>query len=450
MAESNQATNAQPNWRGLHAVLLFLVAILCGGLIYQQHRFQERLDALDSIQNDREGRLIAELHQLSAAVAAVTTASSQQNALLHRSLGKALPLALPAETTRVFDEIERQLAAPESWPADAAAVEARMSELHAVLEASPPWVQEALVPRFVPAYWSLQVLALVQELLPEDVEALDTRIGQAESLMANRPMNASDVLVKKLIDRQAGMARLLRAKLQQEAVLVAEKALKGESDPGEALALLADFENPAFEALRAQLSNRRELLGLTRRAEVLTRQWPVLEKISAPDLKERFAAGFQLELQALQIDALSASIQDAQLKTQIDGLRQSVDNALSELADAANKRSKSEFNDYQRWALTQIDAVSPLKEVSPITKAKEGLERVLGNEVKSAVSSAQDVLTRDMIQYLSVIDVRLLDVAVAEWYQEIFSERFARLDMAHKKRVVDAFASSSKKPLGAT
>lgn len=446
MAESNQATNAQPNWRGLHAVLLFLVAILCGGLIYQQHRFQERLDALDSIQNDREGRLIAELHQLSAAVAAVTTASSQQNALLHRSLGKALPLALPAETTRVFDEIERQLAAPESWPADAAAVEARMSELHAVLEASPPWVQEALVPRFVPAYWSLQVLALVQELLPEDVEALDTRIGQAESLMANRPMNASDALIKKLIDRQ----HLLRAKLQQAAVLVAEKALKGESDPEEALALLADFEHPTLEALRAQLNNRRELLGLARRAESLTQQWPVLKKISAPDLKERFAAGFQLELQALQIDALSASIQDAQLKTQIDGLRQSVDNALSELADAANKRSKIEFNDYQRWALTQIDAVSPLKEVAPITKAKEGLKRVFGNEVKSAVSSAQDVLTRDMIQYLSVIDVRLLDVAVAEWYQEIFSERFARLDMAHKKRVVDAFASSSKKPLGAT
>ncbi|TVO58590.1 hypothetical protein [Denitromonas halophila] len=450
MTESNQPAKAQQNWRGLHTVLLFLVAVLCGGLIYQQHRFQERLDALASVQNDREGRLIAELHQLNAAVAAVTATSSQHNALLHRSLGKVLPLELPAETTRVFDEVERQLASPESWPTDAATVEARMSELQAVLEASPPWIQEALLPRLVPAHWSLQVLALVRELLPEDVEALDGRIEQAELLIASRPMNASDALVTQLDDRQAGMVRLLRAKLQQEAVLVAEKALKGESDPEEALALLADFESPVLEALRAQLNNRRQMLGLKRRAEALTQQWPVLEKISAPDLKERFATGFRVELQMLQLDALSASIQDAQLETQIDSLRQSVENALSELADAANKRSKVEFNDYQRWALTQIDAVSPLKEVSLETKAKEGLKRALGNKVKSAASSAQDALTRDMIQHLSVIDVHLLDVAVAEWYQEIFSERFASLDMTHKKRVVDAFANSSKKSLGAT
>ena len=60
---------------------------------------------------------------------------------------------------------------------------------------------------------------------------------------------------------------------------------------------------------------------------------------------------------------------------------------------------------------------------------------------------ARDELVKLLIQHLSIVDLRLLDSAVGEWYSKVFSDRLGKLDEARQIRVVDGFANSIKRPL---
>ena len=72
------------------------------------------------------------------------------------------------------------------------------------------------------------------------------------------------------------------------------------------------------------------------------------------------------------------------------------------------------------------------------------IKKHLGEESREAEKAAKDELTQVLIDRLSVIDTRLLDEAVGEWYRRVFSQRFSSLDEEHQLQVVQGFASSVK------
>jgi hypothetical protein len=465
VTESMRVDQTQVIWRRFQAVLFLVVVSLCGALIYQQYQIQKRLDASDERRQAWEQQLVSELHSIRTSADSVATQSEQQNGLIYRALGEVIPLKLPAETARVIDEFERRLSDPDQWPSDVAAVQAQLLEVASVFDAAPPWVQEDLLPRVLPVQWSLQALAQINASLPDDIDALDERLAQSEELFGNRPPATLDLLADKLLDRQRAMGRLLEAKRQLAAVLAAERAIDGDGNPAEALALLADFNSPEIEQLRIQVVHRGAVSTLTKQIEELELRWSELDNVEKGDLRERFVLTFNDEVQSLQLAAVMVRPSESPLSASMEALRKNAETGLKGIRADTDRRAEH----YQRWALTHINSVPTLDameakflaQINSQEKGEDWWKKVLSKGkdfVKKnvplteahgrALSKAQDSLASAMIEHLSEIDVRMLDVAVGEWYQQVFSDRFAGLDEQHKKRVVEAFAGSAKKPIG--
>ena len=119
-------------------------------------------------------------------------------------------------------------------------------------------------------------------------------------------------------------------------------------------------------------------------------------------------------------------------------------------ADTAQKNA-ARLRDYQRWALEQIRSVPALDKLESgrVAKIASAIDRnnPLSQARDDANNGARDELVKLLIEHLPIVDLRLLDTAVSEWYSKVFTDQFGKLDEARQIRVVEGFANSIKHPL---
>ena len=154
-------------------------------------------------------------------------------------------------------------------------------------------------------------------------------------------------------------------------------------------------------------------------------------------------------LEPITVTALN--IKDPELTERLSRLTADAQGQIQEYQADTARKNAARLRDYQRWALEQIRSVPTLDKLESgrVAKIASAIDRnnPLSQAREDANAGARDELVKLLIQHLSIVDLRLLDSAVGEWYSKVFSDRLGKLDEARQIRVVDGFANSIKRSL---
>lgn len=432
-------------------ILIPLAALTLGGLgvVWMQlDRQAERLRHLE----DEHARVAQssgmQLSNLGAAVREVNLSIEQQGSLLSRIVGTVVPVRIPEDTENELARLESKLAETDTLAASRDETATLTREFATLIDSLPPWIQAELLPRIVAVRWQLDALHLMHRELPDNAEVLHDLAGDLVTHAANRPQASPEKLMERL-QTHAKDVTAKAAKLEERSAIErAEKALSGEGDPSVSL---MELETLADTPERKQLQQELRLAVLDKEVDRIERDADLLNRLKDPELKARLAAGIQTAIQDLRVTIFSLDIETPELTKRLSTLTaRAHEQVQAYQADTAQKNA-ARLRDYQRWALEQIRSVPTLDKLESgrVAKIASAIDRnnPLSQAREDANAGARDELVKLLIQHLSIVDLRLLDSAVGEWYSKVFSDRFGKLDEARQIRVVEGFANSIKRPL---
>lgn len=432
-------------------ILVPLAALTLGGLgvVWMQlDRQAERLRHLE----DEHARVAQasgmQLSNLDAAVRQMNVTIEQQGSLLSRIVGTVVPIRIPESTENELARIESKLAETDALAASKDETATLAREFTTLIDSLPPWIQAELLPRIVPVRWQLDALQLMHRELPENAEILHDLAGDLVTHAANRPQTSPEKLMERL-QTHAEIVTTEAAKLEgRSAIERAKKALSGEGDPSVSLMELETLTDaPEAEELQQKL----RVAALRRQADRIEGDAALLPRLADPELKARLATTIHSTIHDLLITVTALNIKDPELTERLSRLTADAQGQIQEYQADTARKNAARLRDYQRWALEQIRSVPTLDKLESgrVAKIASAIDRnnPLSQAREDANAGARDELVKLLIQHLSIVDLRLLDSAVGEWYSKVFSDRLGKLDEARQIRVVDGFANSIKRPL---
>ena len=363
-------------------------------------------------------RLEAQLYALKTTVEELRVGLDQQGALVHRVIGSVVPVKIPERIDQDLVRIEGKLTTFETLLGAKDETTALSGELTQLVDRLPVWVQTELYARILPLRWQLDALQLLQRETPKNVDDLQDLATDLSEHTLNRPKGTPDTLEVQLLKR---------------AKQLAQEAAKGDED----------------RAVRqARETLHQNFLG---QIEAVRSDSAVFDRLTDPLLKERLAATLYNTTQELKLLALTSKLDDPKILSDLDALALAAKTRVQDVRKTAATQQEAVSRKYQVWALGQLRNFPELKAINSrqVDEIQGTIARnnPLGNERKAALGNAQDELANALIMKLAIIDTRLLDDAVSEWYRKVFSSRFASLDDAHQLEVVEGFANSTKRAL---
>ena len=432
-------------------ILVPLAALTLGGLgvVWMQlDRQAERLRHLE----DEHARVAQasgmQLSNLDAAVRQMNVTIEQQGSLLSRVVGTVVPIRIPESTENELVRIESKLSETDMLTASKDDAATLTREFTTLISSLPPWIQAELLPRIVPVRWQLAALLLIHRELPDDADDLLDLAEELAIHASNHPQATPDVLLERL-QTQAKNVTTKTAEVEERSALErASKAASGEGDPS---ASLVELETLADTPERKQLQQELRLAVLRKEANRIEEDAALLPRLADPELKARLATTIHSAIQNLRITASALNIEPPELTEQLSRLAAHAEDQIQAYqADTAQKNA-ARLRDYQRWALEQIRSVPALDKLESgrVAKIASAIDRnnPLSQARDDANNGARDELVKLLIEHLSIVDLRLLDTAVSEWYSKVFTDQFGKLDEARQIRVVEGFANSIKHPL---
>ena len=390
----------------------------------------------------------AQLSNLDAAVRQVNVTIEQQGALLSRVVGTVVPVRIPESTENELVRIESKLAEADTLTVskdDAATLTRTFTTL---ISSLPPWIQAELLPRIVPVRWQLDALLLMHRELPDDADNLLDLAEELAIHASNHPQATPDVLLERL-QRHAKNVTAKTAEVEERSAIErARKAASGEGDPS---ASLVELDTLADTPERKQLQQKLRLAVLDKEVDRIEGDADLLNRLTDPELKARLAAGIQTAIQDLRVALSSLDIETPGLSARLSTLTGHVQGQLQAYQAATARDNAVRLRDYQLWALEQIRSIPVLDKLESdrVAKITSAFDRnnLLSQAREDAHVAAHDELVKLMIEHLSIVDLRLLDSAVGEWYAKVFSDRFGKLDETRQTRVVEGFANSIKRSM---
>src|SRR3972149_1611897 len=99
----------------------------------------------------------------------------QQTAVLHRAMGKQIPIEMPPEIDKELKRFESLLANQSQWPKSGQNANILYEELQELMKKIPPWAEEELLPRLNCIRWGVMALKTLkndEEAPPEDYDSI--------------------------------------------------------------------------------------------------------------------------------------------------------------------------------------------------------------------------------------------------------------------------------------
>jgi hypothetical protein len=373
-----------------------------------------------------ESRLALSEQQTKEKTAELANIVQQQTAVMHRALGKVIPVELPESLTKKLGALEARIADDKSWPKDAAEADAMLAELRELVRQIPSWAEEDLLPSLNAVRWGASGLALVAKSQTVTNGALADFLENVDTAIEAKPDGASEKVLNQLTDIQTKLKTQFDAFRRNNAIAEAERLLKAgatSAEFSEALEGLSEWAGvPDFKEQLEKLQN-------TIRAHVLS------------DYTGKFMTSVDASLSRTTNEP-SVMIRQVSLGKLLDSVvsqRESVrenpnadetlTHSLAEQAVRIEKAIEAEgrtqvaeqerkLRDYQGWALSQIQ------------KFNEDMNRAEGTRVPSGVYDSNDYvrITIAMTEYLVPVSAGLLDPAVSRLYNEAFERGWKKLE----------------------
>jgi hypothetical protein len=374
----------------------------------------------------------ARLKALERQQAVLATVVNQQTAVLHRALGKVIPVELPESLMKKLGALEARVTDERAWPKGEADADAMLAELRDLVRQIPPWAEEDLLPRLNALRWDASGIALLTNgqtvtngELADFLDALDTAVEA-------KPDGASKLVLIQLTAIQAKLKTKLDAFRRDKALADAERLLKDGGASAE------------FPEIAERLSEWAGVPGLKERIENL--QHGLRVRVLADDTA-RFTASVDAGLLRLRgetspmvrqlslgrlLDSVMSQRQillenpdaSAAISQKLAVQSAQIEKAIEAEGKAQVAEQEKKLRGYQSWALTQI------RKFNDEMNAAEGFRVPFG-----LVHDGNDYagIKNAMTNYILPITVGLLDPAVSRLYNEAFERGWKKLE--NKKQI---------------
>ncbi|MEI8041952.1 MAG: hypothetical protein WCL11_11125 [Verrucomicrobiota bacterium] len=369
----------------------------------------------------------------------------QNTAVMHRALGKAVPVMLPDSLTNRLAALETQIQNEESWPKDRAESATMAQELRSMMTSIPPWAEDDLLPRLNALRWAVQSFQVIQANADANGGALETAAEAYANQLSIQPDTGSTNLATKLALRQKDAAAAFEAFRRETTISDAKQqlALPVTSDGVAVWQRLSEWTNDPTcgqqaTQLRQQLHSRLVEDEVARFSDATKAGIEKLGTVTNDALRQ---AGYLRTLETVTTQRL-------RLLEETDTMPSAV-TALADLSALAESRIKTEsemqkqadekrIRDYQQWALRQVSAFRKAFDKA-MQRTKPGA--VYGTNPDPDFRGVANA----MIVYLIPISPAHLDLAVAMIYRQAFDEGTSKLSASYQTDVAEKDAVTPKK-----
>lgn len=401
------------------------------------HRQQETREAVSTLSErvtalgtNLDSRLAQGDKQAKERMVEAMNVLQQQTAVLHRAVGKVIPVELPESLTKKLVALERRVTDEKSWPKDGPGVDMMVVEMRDLTRQIPPWAEDDLLPRLNAVRWGVSALTLVTRAQPVASDALGEFLDDVDTAIEAKPDGASALLLKHLTELQSTLKQKFDMARRSSAIADAERFRTEGATPAEISDVL---ERLTEWAGAAEFKERVQKLQHELRARVLADE--TSRFIASVDASFRRAREEpnqtirQISLYGLLGSVLSHrqglfENQEA-AKSLSDSLTERaklIEQAIESEGKAQAAEQDKKIREYQRWALSQIESFN-----TAVSVDEKGVRGLFTN------SADYPAIKDDMVQFLVPISVPHLDPAVSRLYSGAFERGWKLLDGAGQK-----------------
>jgi hypothetical protein len=373
-----------------------------------------------------ESRLVQGEQQANEKMSATLNMVQQNTAVMHRALGKVIPVELPETLTNQLGALEARIADENSWPKDSTNADAMVAELRGLIRQIPPWAEEDYLPRLNALRWAVQSLELIQANVNAQGEDLNAAADAYANQLSIQPDGGVANIATALTSRQQDATARFATFRRDSAIIDATNQLNlAVMDNGlAAWRNLAVWTNDPIQGqkvleLRRQLHAR--LLEDDISKFIVSVDAGLAQATNEPSLTIRqisFGKLLDSVLSQRQI-LLESTDADASLSRNLLDCATRIEKAIETSNKSQLTEQENKLRDYQRWALSQIE------------KFKDEMNTVEGFRVPfGVVHDGNDYagISKAMMKYLVPISVGYLDPAVSRLYNEAFDRGWKKLE----------------------
>lgn len=376
----------------------------------------------------------------------------QQTAVLHRALGKVIPVELPESVTKKLGALEARVGNEKTWPKDASAADAMLAELRELLRQIPPWAEEDLLPRLNALRWGVQSLQLLQANANVDGEALATAADIFTNQISTQPDSGATNITVVLASRQIDATQRFTAYRRDTAIkdAIEQLGLAVTTDGMAVWQRLNEWTNspthgPQVLELRQQLRSRLLVEEVTKYAETTTAN---LQRIGIAANDALRQAGYFRTLENLTVQRLKlleeTEVPASAIKL-LANLSASVEARIKANSEKQRQDDAGRVRGYQQWVLRRVeDFRRDLANAQNQKRSRLG-EAIRGPEIYTDFRMIRDA----MVKHLLPVSPAHLDSAVAKIYGQAFEDGWNKLGGKDEKylqtKVAEEDATTAKR-----
>lgn len=388
-------------------------------------------DQVATVGTNLESRLIQGEQQANEKMGATLNMVQQNTAVMHRALGKVIPVELPEALTNQLAALEARIADENSWPKDSTNTDAMVAESNGLIHQIPPWAVEDYLPRLNALRWAVQSFQVLQANRSAESNALETAADAYANQLSIQPTGGSISIAAELTNRQQD-AMVRFAAFRRESAINGAKEQLGlavMTDGFGAWQHLAEWTNdstvgPNALELRQQLHARLLDDEIAKYSATTSVEVGKLDTVTNSPLRQ---AGYLRTLE-------NVTIQRLRLLQEADATPSSV-SALTDLSTVIETRIKDESDKqrqveagrergYQSWALGKIaDFRSDFDNAQNQKRPRFG-DSIRGPEIYTNNGMIRDAIVKNLLQ----VSPAYLDSAVAMIYRQAFDDGMNKLD----------------------
>lgn len=406
-----------------------------------------------------ESRLAQSEQQTKEKIAELANIVQQQTAVMHRALGKVIPVELPESLTKKLGALQARIMDDKSWPKDAAEADAMLADLRELVRQIPPWAEEDLLPRLNALRWSAQSLQMLQANGNVEGEALATAADAFANQISSQPDGGPTNIAAVLASRQADATQRFAAYRLEKAIRDAKEQL-GLAVATDALAVwqrLGEWTNSTTRGqqvleLRQQLRSRLLEDEITIVAEAAKADLQRLGIVTNVALRQ---AGYFRTLENVTVQRLKLLEETGVPITAVNllaDLSASVESRIKAESEKQKKEDAGRVRGYQEWALRRVQQFR--KDLYEAENQK--IERIIpipgtGRFIPapSKTGTRYRMIRDAIVSNLLPISLGHLDPAVAKIYTQAFEDGWNKLGGKDEKylqtEVAQKEATSPKK-----
>ena len=379
--------------------------------------------AQEDLLNQSIGKATSSLEKIDE----LKTCVNQQTSVLHRALGKQIPMELPSQLHGKLDAMEVRVKAQADWPATFDQAKTMADELGQALQQIPPWAEEDLLPQLNRLRWGVQTLLAIRAKEGAKDQELERAIETYTNLLSAKP-GGLEALEGELETRKDDALSKSNAARRAASIRRAEQMLDKETSTAEELAeawqSLAEWTSRSEPEQPKQLRQKLRARLLSQEVKTLRTTMKHLEGVSNETLCQtsyiRLFENTSARYMSLfeQVDVPPEVL--SEYKTLAGELEAKLKDQATKVAKRQAEFDSMSVQEYQKWALRAISTFNSDYEIA--------IHQIVPGTIYSSTVTNYWMVRQAIVQNLSPISSGYLEPSVMKLFNDAFEKGWKKLE----------------------